>query len=719
MNSKDFNDYNNNLINTNVNQNNDLISSQEFMFYFTNSKFLWKELMKLNTKHIERSADVSLITPYVQNILSSRLTLDNIDMLSEEYIIQLVTLLQLTGQYLIYTQKMLEAENEQLRDNISYLKNNLSDNEKYQRIIDDLNRQNQEKDFLIKTYQDMIQTRNGLGDISEDNNIGNNPELFDTKKTYYYCSICSGKKFKSQKYLDEHMERRHFNQKGLIRDYRYKEEKKVQEKNYKQEFEDKLNLMKREIEGMIKQKEENNEFAMLNKKLELLQNQMLQQNYNNIFTYRNNLNYQNKTNTQQNIVKKEIKERNEKSSNKDYKKKYEEMEKEYKELYKKNEEKDQMLKDLQKQMNSIEPNKNINPVYDDLKNTKTVPIERNKTKNNTYELNKTNNQVINRNLTDIKVEYQVKEKIYMNNKENTSNKDKEKQPQKINNKGPLNNISSQEDDKNGGKIFVNNENESTPTGDKSGIYKGKDITNEPNQNDINANNNFINIKNSEVFDTQNIFNSNNINNINQENNDKLKTEKNKINQIPQNKFAFIENSINMNNKKNEPYSLTVSKFCKEFEERNDNYKGEEDYNKINIPDKYNINVEQKIEDKKEEIKEKLNNSISSNNVKKLMKDNENRDDLYKKYYEKLNEALNIKGVLDSYNRYQQEKNKFQMIARPSGENISIHNSGNNNPGGPFILRTSTNDFVPNKNSVNPYSGKSSKIKNSDMNGESK
>ena len=87
-------------------------------------------------------------------------------------------------------------------------------NEKYMRTIDELNRQNQEKDFLIKTYQDMIQTRNGLGDISEDNNnIRSNPELFDTKKTFYYCSICSGKKFKSQKYLDEHMERRHFNQK--------------------------------------------------------------------------------------------------------------------------------------------------------------------------------------------------------------------------------------------------------------------------------------------------------------------------------------------------------------------------------------------------------------------------------------------------------------------------------------------------------------------------
>ena len=719
MNSNDFNNYQkNNLINSNDNQNNDLIKSDEFMFNFSNSKFLWKELMKLNTKYIERSADVSLISPYVQNILCSRLSLDNIDMLSEEYIIQLVTLLQLTGQYLVYTQKMLEDENNQLKEEINYLKSNLTDNEKYIRTIDDLNRQNQEKDFLIKTYQDMIQTRNGISDINEDNNnIKSNPEIFDTKKTYYYCSICSGKKFKSQKYLDEHMERRHFNQKGLIRDYRDKEEKKVQEKNYKQEFEDKLNLMKKEIEGMIKQKEENNEFAMLNKKLELLQNQMLQQNYNNIFTYRNNLNYQNKTNTQQNTVKKEIKERNEKSSNKDYKKKYEDLEKEFKELFKKNEEKDQMLKDLQKQMNSIEPNKNINPIYVDLKNTRTNPFERNKTKNNTNEINKINHQVTNTKLIDVNIQkLENKEEKYMNNKDNISNKDKEKQTKNIKNKEPFNNISSHEDDKNGGKIFVNLENNMTPMGDKSEYFKGKDINNEQPKIDPNANNNYINIKSSEILESKNIFNSNN---INQENNDKLKTEKNKINEIPQNNFSFVGNSINMNNKKNGPYSLTVSKFCKEFEERNDNYKGEEDYNKINIPNKYNINVEQKIEDKKEEIKEKLNNSISSNNVKKLMKENENRDELYKKYYEKLNEALNIKGVLDSYNRYQQEKNKFQMIARPSGENISIHNSGNNNPGGPFILRTSTNDFVPNKNSVNPYSGKSSKIKNSDVNEESK
>ena len=109
MNSNDFNNTQKfNLINSNEVKNNDLIKSQEFNFNFIGTKFLWKELMKLNTKYIERSGDISSITPYVQNILCSRLTQDNIDMLSEEYIIQLVTLLQLTGQYLVYTQKMLE-----------------------------------------------------------------------------------------------------------------------------------------------------------------------------------------------------------------------------------------------------------------------------------------------------------------------------------------------------------------------------------------------------------------------------------------------------------------------------------------------------------------------------------------------------------------------------------------------------------------------------------
>ena len=394
MNPNKLNGPNNDLINSDEIKNNNLISSQEFMFNFLNSKFLWKELMKINVKYIERSADISLITPYVQNILCSRLTIDHLDMLSEDYIIQLVTLLQLTGQYLVYTQKMLEEENEQLKESINYLKNNLTENEKYQKIIEDLNRKNQEKDFLIKNYQDMIQTGNRFNDIYNDDdsnaNLKSNKDSNNSKKVYYYCSICTGKKFKSQQYLDEHMERRHYNQKDLFNRNGDREERKVQERNYRQEFETKLNLMKNEIESMIKQKEESNDFAILIKRLETLQNQILQQNNNIGFNFRNNINYQNSANIKQNHTIKE--------SNVDFKKKYEDAKREIRDLSKKNEEKEKLLAELQNYMARIGTNKinNKNPIIDDYKekynynemaeNNSKTKIKRNKNKYNTNDL---------------------------------------------------------------------------------------------------------------------------------------------------------------------------------------------------------------------------------------------------------------------------------------------------------------------------------------------
>ena len=67
-----------------------LISSRDFSFYFNDTKFLWKELMKINTTYILRNKDLSLLEPYVENILYSRLFPDDVDMLSNYYIIQLL-----------------------------------------------------------------------------------------------------------------------------------------------------------------------------------------------------------------------------------------------------------------------------------------------------------------------------------------------------------------------------------------------------------------------------------------------------------------------------------------------------------------------------------------------------------------------------------------------------------------------------------------------------
>ena len=246
------------------------LQNQDLKFSFIEGKFNWKELMKINIKYIERTSDLSSLYPYLPNILYNKLNLQNIDLICEEYIIQLVTLLQLTGQYFINIQKKNEEENNELKAIINKLKSDAINKEEYERLIMELQRQNQENQILIKSYQEMINDDNK--NISEKNYI---------QKTYYYCNICLGKKFKTQKYLDEHMMRRHYNQQNLKNVNKEEiEEKKDEEDNYRLEFEEKLNSMRNEFVNLIKQKEENNEFALLNKKLELLQVQMMSQNYN-------------------------------------------------------------------------------------------------------------------------------------------------------------------------------------------------------------------------------------------------------------------------------------------------------------------------------------------------------------------------------------------------------------------------------------------------------
>ena len=734
MNSQDFNQQNNNLINSNENINNDLISSQEFIVNFINSKFLWKELMKLNTKYIERSGDISIITPYVQNILCSRLTLDTIDMISEEYIIQLVTLLQLTGQYLVYTQKMLEAENEQLREQISYLKNNLTDTEKYQRIIDELNRQNKEKDYLINTYRDMGQAGNRFNDADLKNNknkkmsLKNNPEFDESKKNYYYCRICSGKKFKSQKYLDEHMERRHFNQREFFKTVGEREERKSQEKNYRKEFEMKLNSLKNELESMIKQKEENNELALLNQRLELIQNQIVQQNYNNIISPKSNINYKANVDYSKNIIKREQKV--------DYQKRNEEPKKENKELTKmleeqnkRMEEQEKWLRELSSQVNQIENNKIINKkpyqnndilqkkynITETTEENGKNNVKRHNNKFNTNDMIININQEYNNEQKNINEEKVEKREINKNNENKEKNNDLiegnnpkieiEKKNQEVNNneqKEPKLN-SEQNQNQNDKKIFINTETPQDGNDAQNVNYNNKNNNNKNSRLDFND---ISDIKN--ITENKNIFYSLNENDNN--NNEKLKTQKDINNKDVKNSNSPFINSINLDKINEEKNTLTVSKFYEQFEERNKNYKGEYDYNKIKIPEKYNVDIENEINKRKEKIREDLNDSNITNNIKKLIKNKDNRNQIYKQYNDKINEALNIEAILNSYNNYQKEKNKNQMIVNNSSskERVSINNKSgtpkhSGQYGQSFTLKTSLDDdYTKEKNIPNPY-----------------
>ena len=696
MNYENLNSYENRLLR---NEN-----PQEFMFNFFNTKFYWKELMKINTKYIERNVDISLLSPYIQNILYTRLNINNIDLLSEEYIIQLVTLLQLTGQYLIYTQKMLEEENNKLKETIINLKNSITDNEKYERIIENLNRQNQEKDFLIKTYQEMIQNGkqvNGSINVDDNNiNLKSMPEINYVKKTYYYCNICLCKKFKTQKYLDDHMKRRHYNFKEQYIDKEIIEEKKVEEENYRIEFDEKLKIMKNEFETMINQKRENDELAILNKKLDLLQTQVMSQNYNNIFNYRNILNHYNKKNYYQNSVNKEKKEKSEN----ELKMKYNDLNKKYDDLLKKIEEKEKRDKDFNIQPIFIGEKKIINKEKNDenlinkninIENTK-INIEINENKNitdlNRIKDNKENEKEINiipgkdiktnlnifENIVDKKKTEEDKniliEKLDKDISKEKEEKEKERNKKNINEN--INNyIKEEKKRENDNKNFINEIVEN----DKNSMVNLE-------FNKENENQKFLTNEGNEtiIADKKNLFNSKN------------KEKKDSINKIEQPKLIINDKVSDFDISKNDDDKKENDLKNKNnlFKDINDDKKSENINKNMNISkevfedeDKLKLFYKQFEQRDKACLNKEINNYKKTENVNEsnvdineILKDKIISEEFIKKYryYDYLNRELDIDELFNSLKKYQNDELPNKIIIENSSqkENNNIKSKSN-------------------------------------------
>ena len=94
--------------------------------------------------------------------------------------------------------------------------------------------------------------KNGYGNNGMENNLiesndiklkSKKDKLIDTESKNYYCKFCANKKFKSQKYLDEHMQRRHINELDSEREYQEIRENIIKDKNYKEMFDKKLNTL--------------------------------------------------------------------------------------------------------------------------------------------------------------------------------------------------------------------------------------------------------------------------------------------------------------------------------------------------------------------------------------------------------------------------------------------------------------------------------------------
>ena len=693
MNSLKYYEQNQKLINSDSFKNTALISSRDFSFYFNDTKFLWKELMKINTTYILRNKDLSLLEPYVENILYSRLFPDDVDMLSNDYIIQLVTLLQLTGQYLVYSQQKLELEIQELEARIILYEEHYEDNEELRILIDNLKKQNREKDFLIKINNNIIKNGYNINNENYNNNLietdiinlrSKKVEIKDRKK-YYYCKICANKKFITQEYLDKHMKRRHYDI-NIDSDNEYQENREslIQEQNFKKELDNKLNTIKDHFEKIILQNKENKDFYILNKRIDDLSNRMIAQFSNTNFLKNNiiqngicrichgNLNHI----PQRNVPEKE---------------------------------------QVKLEDNNID-NKNrtivsnINKTITEKRDTNII-IEENIKYNKNFYHNNENENIKDNNKIDInngKENIQEKKLIYTSIKKGDNNnniKDDHKQNNIENNKNQKNPLfnNNNEVKLSTNIIFDNN----PPHGEEMYTNKGNDEDDQKNEERKNINNNIkISVKNEEEpkEDNQNKLKVANINNINIKTDEKeknknksIKNDNNSLQNESINKPEIDNNGGNIEIKENEINKEKNLKsdaflFYEKFMERDNNYKGyKDDYTVIEIPPKYNtdnehidIKVDEKLGDPRFINYDKVDNYI--NNYELKLNDNNNNN---YKYEKNLYKALDLYKIISEYKEYKLKNN----IDKSKNTNNQINVSNN-------IKNSGQTDKIEDNNNIN-------------------
>ena len=243
---------NNNKINTlNINKKNYNINKLN-----EENRFLWKEINNLNYNEIEKDEN-ALENPVLKNILNTNINENEIQNIPENYLVNLIHTLQGLANNAIKNKNNLEIENKKLYHDLEEMKTNNEylhqNNMKINQKLIDLNKQ--------KMKQKNTQNFN-IHDLLE----GNNTYMKNKK---FYCKVCTNKKFKSQKYLDEHIARRHPDYLNRI----MKNNENYKESNVNVElFRKKLNDMKNYFDNLIYKSMKKIQYIKINEKINNLQN---------------------------------------------------------------------------------------------------------------------------------------------------------------------------------------------------------------------------------------------------------------------------------------------------------------------------------------------------------------------------------------------------------------------------------------------------------------
>lgn len=244
---------------------------------FNNSqRFKWKELMKVAPYDIESAQ------PYISNILFGKLDEEEVQIVPENYITHLVRVLQTIAVNAINEKNSLEEQNKQLNNKVNELLNEVNEKNNHIELIDSLQRQNKEMKKLIKSYNTTFSNfdKNDHGNLidSDEDNLIPKPRI----KQRYYCQYCSGKKFSSVEYLEDHMRRRH-----LIDNYKVQEgDIKIKKVKKTTDIDSKINEMKSEMQNLLISTQMSNNYQTINDKISQLQSKLYQ-------TFGNTTNYSN------------------------------------------------------------------------------------------------------------------------------------------------------------------------------------------------------------------------------------------------------------------------------------------------------------------------------------------------------------------------------------------------------------------------------------------
>ena len=265
----EYSTYNNKNNNINYRNNNNLKYNKTLddLYSLNNTRrFAWKEIINNNNDIIN---DNNLDNPLINNILYSEINEKEIKNIPENYLINLIQTLQCVANKAIEDNNNLIFENNKLNSDLSRITNNFNNaiekNNKMNQTILSLNKENNEQKNIINNYEN-----NGMRNF--DNYEINNITNIKGYKQRYYCPICSNKKFKTQKYLEEHINRRHsdYYQKLFNKKKKFNNEK----------YENNLNEMRKYIESLINNSLKKTQYIRLHEKLNGIQNLMIMSKYN-------------------------------------------------------------------------------------------------------------------------------------------------------------------------------------------------------------------------------------------------------------------------------------------------------------------------------------------------------------------------------------------------------------------------------------------------------